>query len=147
MQMEISKARLVAQGFLQKFGSDYDETFCPMVRQESLCTLVGMSAQHGLKLYQVDVTTVFLNGQLEEEVYTAQPEGFVTAGIEHLVCYLKKSMYGLKQSPRCWNTVLNEHLMKLGFAQADSDPCITTRLDEVKRRLANKFDIKVCTIS
>ena len=62
------KARLVAQGYTQKYGTDYDETFCPVVRQESLRVLITLSVQSGLKLHQVDVTTAFLNGTLEEEV-------------------------------------------------------------------------------
>ena len=70
-----------------------------------------------LQLHQVDITTAFLNGQLEEEVYMVQPEGFVSAGREHLVCRLKKGIYGLKQSPRCWNTTLDSHLKELGFVQ------------------------------
>ena len=73
---ECYKVRLVAQGLTQKFGSDY-EIFCPVVRQESLRVLVPLSVQCGLKLHQVDVTTAFLNGNLEEEVYMAQPKGFV----------------------------------------------------------------------
>ena len=99
--VERYKARLVAQGFTQRYGSDYDETFCPVVRQESLRVLIALSVQYGLKLHQVDVTTAFLNGNLEEEVYMAQPNGFVKRGEEHLVCKLNKSIYGLKQSPRC----------------------------------------------
>lgn len=87
---EFYKARLVAQGFIQKFGSDYDETFCPVVRQESLRVLVALSVQCGLKPHQIDVTTAFLNGNLEEEVYVAQSKGFVKQGEEHLVCKLKK---------------------------------------------------------
>ena len=83
------KARLVAQGFSQKYGTDYDETFCPVVRLESLCTMIALAVQHGLKLHQVDVTTAFLNGKLEEEVYMRQPEGFVAKGQERLVCKLK----------------------------------------------------------
>ena len=67
--IERYKARLVAQGFSQKYGMDYDETFCPVVRQESLCMLIAVSVKNGLKLHQVDVTTAFLNGTLEEEVY------------------------------------------------------------------------------
>ena len=97
-KVERYKAQFVAQGYMQKYGTDYDETFCPAVRQEFLRMLFALSVQHGLKLHQVDVTTVFLNGSLEEEVYMAQP-GFVTAGEEHLVCKLKKSIYGLKKSP------------------------------------------------
>ena len=167
-KIERYKARLVAQGFSQKFGSDYDETFCPVVRMESVRTLIAMSVQYGLKLHQVDVTTAFLNGELEEEVYMRQPEGFVAPGREDLVCRLKKSIYGLKQSPRCWNTALDSHLKKMGFVQASSDPCIyrassgkepflllgvyvddivlatktSARLEEVKKALAQKFDIK-----
>ena len=83
-KVERYKARLVAQGYTQKYGTDYDETFCPVVRQESLRVLLALSVQHKLKLHQVDVTTAFLNGNLEEEVYMAQPEGFVSKGNKHL---------------------------------------------------------------
>ena len=123
-KIERYKARLVAQGFSQIFGSDYDETFCPVVRMESVCTLIAMSVQYGLQLHQVDVTTAFLNGRLEEEVFMSQPEGFIAHGRQYLVCRLKKSIYGLKKSPRCWNTTLDGHLKSLGFVQANSDPCI-----------------------
>ena len=122
--VERYKARLVAQGFTQKFGADYDETFCPVVRLESIRTLIALSVQHGFQLHQVDVTTAFLNGKLEEEVFMKQPEGFVAKGQEHLVCQLKKSLYGLKQSPRCWNIALDKHLKGIGFVQVESDPCI-----------------------
>ena len=122
--VERYKARLVAQGFTQKYGTDYDETFCPVVRLESLRVLMALSVQYGLKLHQVDVTTAFLNGNLEEEVYMLQPKGFVVDGEEHLVCKLKKSIYGLKQSSRCWNVALDSHLKKMGFTQSTSDPCI-----------------------
>ena len=88
----------MAQGFSQKFGADYDETFCPVVRLESLQTVIALAVQNGLKLHQVDVTTAFLNGELEEEVYMKQPKGFIVKGQEHLVCKLKQSIYGLKQS-------------------------------------------------
>ena len=88
--IERYKARLVAQGFNQKYGSDYDETFCPVVRQESLRTLIALSTQNGLLLHQVDVTTAFLNGTLEEEVYMRQPKGFIRSGEENLVCKLSR---------------------------------------------------------
>ncbi len=118
------KARLVAQGFTQKYGTDFDETFCPVVRQESLRLLIALSVQYGLNLHQVDVTTAFLNGTLEEEVYMRQPVGFVSQGEEELVCKLKKSIYGLKQSPRCWNVALDTQVKSMGFIQSKNDPCI-----------------------
>ena len=160
------KARLVAQGFSQKYGTDYDETFCPVVRLESLRTMIALAVQHGLKLHQVDVTTAFLNGKLEEEVYMRQPEGFVAKGQERLVCKLKKSIYGLKQSPRCWNAALDKQLKDMGFVQSASDPCVykdsggemfligvyvddiilagktDKKINEVKRALGAKFNIK-----
>ena len=122
--VERYKARLVAQGFSQKYGLDYDETFSPVVRIESLQTLISLAVQNGMKLHQMDVTTAFLNGELEDEVYMRQPEGFVPKGQEDLVCKLKRSIYGLKQSPRCWNFALDSHLKKMGFEQTKGDPCL-----------------------
>ena len=94
--VERYKARLVAQGFTQVKGTDYDENFCPVVQMESLQTLLAVSAQRGLQLH-LDITTAFLNGILEEEVFMRQPEGFVFEGKENLACRLKRSLYGLKQ--------------------------------------------------
>ena len=78
--VERHKARLVIQGFSQKYGVDYNETFSPVVRFESLRTVIALAVQNGLKLHQMDVTTAFLNGELEEEVYMKQPEGFAAKG-------------------------------------------------------------------
>ena len=160
------KARLVARGFDQKFGSDYDETFCPVVRMESLRTLMSLSTQRGLELHHVDVHTAFLNGTLQEEVYMKQPPGYEKEGEEHLVCRLSKSIYGLKQSSRCWNMALDAHLKSVGFSQLKSDPCIyasggedsfyigvyvddmilagndKAKMKSVKKKLSSKFDIK-----
>ena len=86
--------------------------------------LIALSVQYGLQLHQMDVTTAFLNGILEEEVYMKQPKGYEIQGKEHLVCRLKRSIYGLKQSPRCWNMVLDSHLKEMGFVQSQADPCI-----------------------
>ena len=122
--IERYKARFVAKGCSQKYGEDYDEIFCPVVRFESVRTVIALAVQKGLKLYHMDVTSAFLNGTLTNEVYMKQPEGYVVKGKEHLVCKLKKSIYGLKQSPRCWNYSLDESLKKLGFVQTPGDPCI-----------------------
>ena len=163
---ERHKARLVAQGFTQQYGADYDETFSPVVRLESLRTLIAISVQRGFKLHHVDVSTAFLNGSLQEEVYMKQPKGFVKKGEENLVCKLKKSIYGLKQSSRCWNTTLHSHLQEMGFEQSTSDPCVymssggdafyigvyvddmilagptDQRIKQVKQCLSKKVDIK-----
>ncbi len=114
--VERFKARLVAQGFSQRYGVDYDETFSPVVRFESIRTVVVLAVQRGLKLHQMDVISAFLNRELEDEVYMKQPEGFEVKGKERLVCKLNKSLYGLKQSSRCWNSILDEHLKSIGFA-------------------------------
>ena len=138
--IERHKARLVAQGFSQKFGVDYDETFCPVVRHESIRTLIALAVQNELKLHQMDITTAFLNGELKEEVYMKQPEGFISKGQEHLVCRLKRSIYGLKQSPRCWNRTLDEELKKLGFVQSANDPCIYVATEGEKLVIAVYVD-------
>ena len=118
------KARLVAQGFSQKIGIDYDETFSPVVRFESIRTLLAIAAQHGLHVHQMDVSSAFLNGDLSEELYMKQPEGCIENGNAKLVCKLSKSIYGLKQAPKCWNSSLDSCLKELKFQQSNSDPCL-----------------------
>ena len=122
--VERYKARLVAQGFSQKFGEDYDQTFSPVVRFESLRALMALAAKHELHLHQMDVTTAFLHGVLEDEVFMKQPKGYEKEGKENLVCKLKRSIYGLKQSPRCWNAALDKKLGQMGFVQTGGDPCL-----------------------
>ena len=124
--LERYKARLVAQGYNQKYGEDYDETTSPVVRFESVRTLIGLAVKNGLYLHQLDIGTAFLNGEFKETMYMKQPEGFEVPGKEHLVCRLKKSIYGLKQSPRCWNEALDKHLKIMNFKQSNNDPCIYT---------------------
>ena len=164
--VERHKACLVAQGFSQKYGQDYDKTFSPVVRFASLRMVTALAVQNGLKLHQMDVITTFLNGELKEEVYMKQPEGYVVKGKESLVCKSHKSIYGLKQSPRCWNSALDDYLKRIGFVQAAGDPCLymasegemfliviyvddivlagktTERLNTVKQALSQKFRIK-----
>ena len=84
------KARLVAQGYNQKYGIDYDETFSPVVRFESIRTIIALAAKYGLKLHQMDVKSAFLNGELKEEIFMKQPEGFIVKGKETHVCKLKR---------------------------------------------------------
>ena len=127
--VERFKARLVAKGYAQKYGIDYDETFSPVVRFSSIRFLLAFAVQNDLLIHQMDVETAFLNGKLDEEIYMQQPEGYVKPGEEHLVCKLQKSLYGLKQSSRCWNKASRECIEKIGFIQASADPCVFIRKD------------------
>ena len=90
--IERHKARLVARGFTQTAGVDFEETFSPVVKYTSIRTLCAIVNQLDLELHQMDVSTAFLNGDLQEEIYMKQPEGYVKEGQENLVCKLKKSL-------------------------------------------------------
>ena len=119
------KARLVARGFSQQPGVDFDETYSPVVHKTSLRALLSYGLSRNMVIHQMDVVTAFLNGELSEDIYMSQPEGFISPG--NLVCKLKRSLYGLKQSPRCWNTVLDTYLKSLGFHQSSADSCVYVR--------------------
>jgi len=95
-----------------------------VVRFESVKCLLALGARYKLHLYQMDVPAAFLHGELSEEVYMRQPQGFVKNGQENLVWHLKCNIHGLKQSPRCWNTAPDKQLKELGFKQTASDPCL-----------------------
>jgi hypothetical protein len=94
------KARLVVKGFAQKKGIDFDEIFSPVVKMTSIRTILSLVAVEDLHLEQLDVKPTFLHGDLEEEIYMQQPQGYEVKGKENLVCRLKKSLYGLKKDPR-----------------------------------------------
>jgi Reverse transcriptase (RNA-dependent DNA polymerase) len=96
------KARLVTKGFSQIHGIDYDETFTPVARLNSLQLLLNLAAIFNWEVHQLDIKTAYLHGDLDEEIYMDQPEGFVKKGEEHKVCHLKKALYGLKQAGRQW---------------------------------------------
>ena len=118
------KCRLVAKGYSQRPGIDFDETFSPVVMFTTIRAMIAYATHRGMLIHQMDVVTAFLNGQLDEEIYMDQPEGFKEPEKEGLVCRLQKSLYGLKQSPRCWNRELREFLISEGFTQNQADPCL-----------------------
>ena len=122
--VERYKTRLVAKGFTQKAGIDYEETFSPVVRYTSIRTLLAVVNQLDLELHQMDVSTAFLNGELSEDIYMSQPEGYIQKGKEKLVCKLNKSLYGLKQASRCWYNTLDQFLKESGHKQCEADSCI-----------------------
>ncbi|MCQ7222064.1 hypothetical protein NP006_23465, partial [Salmonella enterica] len=116
-----NKARLVAKGFSQVEGLDYDETYAPVARLESIRMLLSYAAHKGIKLYQMDVKSAFLNGLIKEEVYVGQPPGFEDLTHPNYVFKLKKALYGLKQAPRAWYERLSTYLINKGFKQGQID--------------------------
>lgn len=120
--IERYKARLVARGFSQRYGIDYEETFSPVVRFTSIRTILAIAAQKRMKVKQFDVKTAFLYGELEEDVYMQQPIGFDDKSGR--VCKLQKSLYGLKQASRFWNIKFESFIKEFGFVVSESDPCV-----------------------
>ncbi|KAK1402380.1 hypothetical protein POM88_001985 [Heracleum sosnowskyi] len=106
------KARLVAKGYSQEEGIDYDETYAPVARLEAIRMFLAFAAHSNYKVYQMDVKSAFLNGELEEEVYVEQPPGFEDSKLADLVYFLFKALYGLKQAPRTWYDTLSEFLLE-----------------------------------
>ena len=113
--IERFKARLVAKGYTQKDGIDYKETFSPVSKKDSLRIIMALLAQYDLELHQMDVKIAFLKGDIEEEIYMDQPEGFSMNGKDHMVCKLKKSIYGLKQACMQWYLKFNDTITSFGF--------------------------------
>lgn len=162
------KARLVAKGFSQVEGVDFNDIFSPVVKHTSIRVLLAIVATKNLELEQLDVKTAFLHGELEEQIYMQQPEGFAEKGKEHMVCLLKKSLYGLKQSPRQWYKRFNAFITTQGFNRSKYDVCVYFKkivdnswvylllyvddmliaakdIDEIKRlkvRLGKEFEMK-----
>ncbi|WKA08924.1 hypothetical protein VitviT2T_026606 [Vitis vinifera] len=126
------KARLVAKGFTQNEGIDYKETFSPISKKDSLHIIMTLVAHFDSELQQMDVITKFLNGNLEEEVYMKQPEGFSSSGGEHLVCKLKKSIYGLKQASHQWYLKFHDVISSFGFVENIIDQCTYQKVSESK---------------
>ena len=105
------KARLVVKGYAQKDGIDYGEVFSPVARMESIRILIAIAAQEEWELHHLDVKTAFLNGEIKEDIYISQPEGFKIKGKEDHILKLRKALSGLKQAPRAWNSKLNDVLI------------------------------------
>ncbi|KAH9681067.1 Integrase catalytic domain-containing protein [Citrus sinensis] len=167
-QVERYRARLVVKGYAQKEDIDFNDIFSPVVRLTTVRVVLAICATFDLHLEQLDVKTAFLHGQLEEEIYMLQPEGFAETGKENLVCRLNKSLYGLKQAPRCWYKRFDSFIMSLGYNRLSSDHCAyykrfedndfiilllyvddmlvagpnKDRVQELKAQLAREFEMK-----
>ncbi|KAJ9708908.1 hypothetical protein PVL29_000753 [Vitis rotundifolia] len=120
-QVDRLKARLVAKGYTQVYGSDYGDTFSPVAKIASVRLLLSMAAICSWPLYQLDIKNAFLHGDLAEEVYMEQPPGFVAQGESGLVCRLRRSLYGLKQSPRAWFGRFSSVVQEFGMLRSTAD--------------------------
>ena len=129
---KIYKARFVAKGFSQVAGIDYNEAeiYAPVVKHDSLRILLSIAAALDLELMTLDVKTAFLYGELDEELYVRQAEGFVQPGKENYVYRLLKPLYGLKQAPRKWNEKFDSFLVMFGLTRSTADPCIYYHVGE-----------------
>lgn len=114
----------MAKGYAQIEGIYYNDVFAPVVKHVSIRILLSAVVNYDLELEQLDVKTAFLHGVLKERIYMDQPEGYVEKGKEKMVCLLKKSLYGLKQSPREWNHRFDTFMMKQDYRRSEYDPCV-----------------------
>nr|GEU76703.1 retrovirus-related Pol polyprotein from transposon TNT 1-94 [Tanacetum cinerariifolium] len=122
-----NKARLVAQGFRQEKGIDFEESFAQVARIEAIRIFVANAAHKNMTIFQMDVKMAFLNGKLKEEVYVSQPEGFVDQDNPSHVYKLKKALYSLKQAPCAWYDMLSSFLISQHFSKGAVDPTLFTR--------------------
>ncbi|KAK0575613.1 hypothetical protein LWI29_003738 [Acer saccharum] len=124
-----NKARLVTQGYSQIEGIDFEETFAPVARLESIRLLLSIFCVHKFKLHQMDVKSAFLNGFLQEEVFVEQPKGFMDAHHPNHVYRLKKALYGLKQAPRAWYERLTQFLVDNNYTRGSVDKTLFIKRD------------------
>nr|GFB43033.1 hypothetical protein [Tanacetum cinerariifolium] len=119
-----NKARLVARGYRQEEGIDFEESFAPVARLAAIRIFLAYATHKNMVVYQMDVKTAFLNGNLREDVYVSQPDGFVDPDNPNYVYKLKKALYGLKQAPRAWYDMLSSFLLSQDFSKGSVDPTL-----------------------
>lgn len=122
-----NKAKLVAKGYNQQEGIDYDETYAPVARLESIRILLAYACALDFKLFQMDVKSAFLNGFINEEVFVVQPPGFIDLAKPDYVYKLKKALYGLKQAPKAWYDRLKAFLIKHDYSMRMVDNTLFTK--------------------
>jgi hypothetical protein len=124
------KTRLVYKRYAYIEGIDFEETFSPVAKMEAICLLLAYAYSKNVKVYQMDLKSTFLNGELEEEVYIEQLEGFQLSENTDYVCKLKKTLYGLKQAPRAWYSRLDKYLQQVGFRKGSADNNIYIKISQ-----------------
>nr|GEY60436.1 retrotransposon protein, putative, unclassified [Tanacetum cinerariifolium] len=137
-----NKARLVARGYHQEEGIYFEESFSPVARLEAIRISLTFAAHMNMVVYQIDVKTAFLNGNLREEVYVSQPDGFVDTYNPNYVYKLKKALYGLKQAPHAWYDMLSSFLISQDFSKGSVDPTLFIRREG--KALLLKYDFDSC---
>lgn len=115
------KARLVSKGYSQRKGVDFNEIFSLVAELTSIRFFLSIIVSYDFEIEKMDVKTTFLHGNLDEEIYTRQPDGFVVKGKEELVCRLKRSLYGLKRSPKMWHQKFDAFALKIGYVRSEED--------------------------
>nr|AAR89047.1 putative integrase [Oryza sativa Japonica Group] len=138
-----NKARLVAQGFTQVEGLDFDETFAPVARIEAIRLFLAFASSKGFKLYQMDVKSAFLNGFIQEEVYVKQPPGFENPDFPNYVFKLSKALYGLKQAPRAWYDRLKNFLLAKGFTMGKVDKTLFVLKHDFAETMRREFEMSM----
>ena len=129
-EVEKYKARLVAKGYSQQYGVDYTEVFAPVARWDTIRMVIALAAQKGWNVYQLDVKSAFLHGELNEEVFVDQPQGYVKKGDELKVYKLRRALYGLKQAPRAWYSRIEAYFTKEGFERCPYEHTLFVKLSE-----------------
>jgi len=124
------KARLVAKGYAQEYGVDYIEVFAPIARLDTICIIIIMAAHYNWKIFQLDVKSAFLHGELKEDIYVQQPVGFVKKGEKDKVYKLRKALYGLKQAPRAWYNKIENYFSREGFERCICEHTLFTKSKE-----------------
>lgn len=106
---------MVAKGYKQHLGIDYNEVFAPVARNDTIRLVIALAVQNSWSIFQLDDKSAFLHGNLKEEAYVDQPLGYVKQGKENKIYKLKKALYGLKQAPRAWYSHIETYFLKSGF--------------------------------
>jgi hypothetical protein len=122
----IFSPRLVAQGYTQQKGLDFQETFAPVTRIMSQHIVIAIAAAEGLELFQIDIKNAYLNGEIDTNIYMKQPVGFEDPRYPDMVWALQKGLYGLKQAGNIWNAAIHGHILELGFKRTSADLCVYT---------------------